>query len=68
MEIDIERLKVGQTIRTFDAEEKSWVKVMVTHIGENDVTLVDLEGSMQGWTWKESLEALSDTEYYKPAK
>ncbi|MBA7682252.1 hypothetical protein ES703_90601 [subsurface metagenome] len=65
--IDIEKLKIGDQIFAFDFNLLTWSKCEVTLIEKYLITLEDVEGTLKGIPWYETINRLKDPDYYRPA-
>lgn len=66
--INIKKLKPGDLILAYDAEELKWIRCKVNRIEKVSLFLEDVEGSFKGWEYEETFEAFKDPDYYKPVK
>jgi hypothetical protein len=65
--INVENLKPGDTILTFDSNLKSWIKCKVRYIGMYRITLEYIKGSFKGIPWYENVSKIRNPDYYKQA-
>lgn len=66
--INIKKLKPGDLILAYDAEELKWIRCKVNRIEKGSLFLEDVEGSFKGWEYEETFEAFQDPDYYRLVK
>ena len=63
--INVEKLKPGDRIFAFDFNLCIWMKCKIIQIEKYLITLEDIEGSLKGIPWYETLEAFKNPDYYR---
>lgn len=63
--INIESLKTGNEIMTYDANLRKWIKCKIIQVEKYLVTLEDIEGFLKGVKWYETIDRLKDPDYYR---
>ncbi|MBA7535417.1 hypothetical protein ES705_27672 [subsurface metagenome] len=65
--INIETLKTDDIITAFDANLRKWCKCKIILVEKYLITLKDIEGTLKGIPWYETIERLKDPDYYRMA-
>ena len=66
--INTERLEPGDKILAFDSNLCKWFKCKIIQVEKYLVTLKDVEGSLKGIRWFETIERLKNPNYYRSVK
>lgn len=65
--INIETLKTGDIITAFDANLRKWCKCKIIQVEKYLITLKDIEGSLKGIPWYETIVKIKDPDHYRQA-
>ncbi len=65
--INIEKIKPGDTILAYNAELQKWYECKIIQVEKYLITLEDVEGSLSGIPWYETVDRLKDFDYYRQA-
>ncbi len=65
--VDVEKLKSGDIILTFNPNLLIWVKCKIIRIEKYRIILEYIKGSMKGIPWYENISKIRNPDYYRQA-
>lgn len=65
--VNTENLEPGDQILAFDLNLLIWIKCRVNQIEKYLITLEDIEGSLKGIPWYETIDRLKNPDHYRQA-